>query len=286
MSLLVGVVLGAMSLIGYGLSDYFGALSSRKVGSFQSTAVSRAIALIAIAPLLFIFKIPALTLQEILFLVASGVLSNLGIILFYKALKVGNVSIATSISGAYPAVTILLLLAFFSTQLTYPQSAAIMLIILGTILVSFKYKDLRRLKFTKLVKGSEYAVFSLFAFGLSIFLEVVLVKDLGWFIPAFFIYFVMLVYNLAHSLVFRVKFTKVITAIPSTALAGITAVLGFIAFNYGVVLNYAVIVTPLSGASTMLTVLLALALLKERLEPNQKIGIALILFSAIVLSLV
>ncbi len=286
LSVLIGVALGLVALIGYGLSDYFGAISSKKIGGFQSAAVSRAIALIALTPLLFVFKIPPLTPMEIVFLVAAGVLVDLGLITFYKALKEGSVAIATPISSAYPVVTVILLLVFFNTQLSGLQEACIFLIILGTVLASFKYENLRKLKFTKFVKGSEFATLSMLFIGAGLFLEVILVKDLGWFVPALLIYFVALLCNILYSASFGVKFAGIGKAIPWAALAGITAVMGVVAFNYGAFLNYAVIVTPLSGASAILTVLLAFVLLKEKLDKYQMFGIALVLLGTIVLSII
>lgn len=287
MPVIVGVALGVMALIGYGISDYLGAISSKKIGGFQSVAISRALSLLMLAPPLFLFfNIPSLTWDEALLLVVAAILADLALILFYKALKVGNVSVAASISGAYPAITVVLLLAFFSTNLTYLQSLSIFLIIAGTVLASFRYKDLRRLRPRNLEGGSKYALLSALAFGINAFLEVVLVKELGWFALAFLVYLVMLLYNSVYSIIFKVRFANVGTAIFPLILTGVATTLGFLAFNYAVVLNYAVIATPLAGACTIVTVLLAFVLLKERPDASQNIGIALIIAGAIALSVI
>jgi drug/metabolite transporter (DMT)-like permease len=166
------------------------------------------------------------------------------------------------------------------------QAVCIVLIIIGTILASFKLKDLHKLDPKKAVKGSGYAILSMFAWGVSLFLGVILIGYLGWFFPVFFIYVILLVYNIIYFFARGMKFKKIgKNMLPVTALIGIAATFGFLTYTYGVAASQlAVIVAPISGAAPVLTVILAFVLLKEKLDINQKAGVLLILFSIIAIS--
>lgn len=287
MSLLFGVVLGILSMLGYALSDFFATIASKKMGWFETATISRAASFFVLLILLLIFfKIPYINLKEIVLLVTAGILSSVALQLFYKALKESMLSVAGPINDTSAAVTVILLLIFLDIKLNFLEAISILMILLGTVIASLKYGDLKKLRLRSLVAGVKLSIFSSLAFGTGVFIEIILVKDLGWFIPAFFIYLTMLLYNLVYSVLFRLKSIKVGNALVPTILAGLTAATAFLIFNYGVMLNYSIIVTPLAGAATVLTVLFGILVLKENLENSQKLGILLIVSAIIILSIV
>ncbi len=287
MSITLAVIFGTLSLAGYGLSDYFGAISSKRVGSFESVLISRAVALalLVVAAILF-FHFPVLTPLEMGLLLLTAFFTTVGLLSFYKGFAIGDVSIVASIGNASGAVTVILLLVFLGASLTAPQSMFVAAIIAGTVLVAFKLKDLHKLNVKKAVRGSEYATLTMMSWGTSAFLGVVLIHYLGWFFPVLFVYALLFVYNIAYFYTKRIKFAKIGNSLPLIALTGITAVIGYGAFNYGIAASNApVIVAPLSAAAPVLTVILAFVLLREKIDISQKVGIALILLSIIGLSL-
>ncbi len=286
MSLLLGVILGIICFVGFGLSDYFGALSSRKIGAFQSVIVSRIFSL-AIMLIIFLsfFSLPYLSNYNIALLAITSLLLLLGYICFYKGFKVGKVSIVSPISNSAVLVTLVLALLFLSYNLTNFEAIGIVLIIIGTILASFELKELKKLNFKVAVRGVWYAFGAMTFWGIGSFLVILLVNSLGWFIPIFLIYVFYFAYAVVYALSLKVKFTNLKPALPITALTGILATVGFLAYSVGIVLNYTLIVLVLLGAAPTLTVALALTRLKEKLEINHKVGIALILISLVLLAL-
>ncbi len=219
MSVLLAVIFGALSLVGYGISDYLASLSSKRIGSFETVIISRAVSLIIlIAAFLLFFQFPVLTIFEIELLLITTFFTMVGLLSFYKGFAVGDVSIVASIGNSCTAVTVILLLLFLKATLTTLESICIVAIIAGTILTSFKLKDLHKLDPRKAVKGSGYAVLSMLAWGVSLFLGVILIGYLGWFFPVLFIYAILLVYNLIYFFARGIKFKSVgNTILPATS---------------------------------------------------------------------
>ncbi|HUC38931.1 MAG TPA: EamA family transporter [Candidatus Acidoferrum sp.] len=286
MSLLLGVVLGIICFVGFGLSDYFGALSSRKIGAFQSVIVSRIFSLtIMLVILLAFFKLPSIAPITWALLAVTSLLLLLGYMCFYKGFKVGMVSIISPIANSAVIITLVLALLFLSYTLTTFEAVGIVLIIVGTLLVSFELKELKKLNFKIAVKGFWYAIGAMLFWGIGSFLVIILVDQLGWFVPIFLVYVFYFTYSVIYAASRRVKFTKLRPALPITALTGILATIGFLAYSIGITLNYTLIVLVLLGAAPTLTVILALTRLKEKLEINHKLGVLLILVSLVLLSL-
>ena len=84
---------------------------------------------------------------------------------------------------------------------------------------------------------------------------------------------------LEDKIIFPLENVKFILAI---ALLEVTA---FIAYGIGVATQKSTIIAPLASLSPAVTILLALIFLKEKIEINQKVGIAAALIGIVLLSL-
>ncbi len=235
--------------------------------------------------LLIFFKLPVIMPATWALLAVTSLLLLLGYICFYKGFSVGKVSIVSPIANSAVVVTLVIALLFLSYTLTNFETVGIILIIIGTVLASFELKELKKLNFKIAVKGVWYAFGAMIFWGIGSFLIIILVNNLGWFIPIFLVYVFYFTYCVIYAISLRVKFTNLKPALPITALTGVLATIGFLAYSIGITLNYTLIVLVLLGAAPTLTVVLALTRLKEKLEINHKVGILLILVSLILLSL-
>jgi len=65
---------------------------------------------------------------------------------------------------------------------------------------------------------------------------------------------------------------------------GVLNVIAFLSYDLGVTYGYTAMVAPVSAASPIITVSLALIFLKEKLALDQKIGILLVLVGIILLA--
>jgi transporter family protein len=68
--------------------------------------------------------------------IVTGVLGTIGFLCFLYALTTGSVSVVTTLTALYPAVTILLAVVFLRESITLRQVAGMGLAIVSVILLS------------------------------------------------------------------------------------------------------------------------------------------------------
>jgi len=89
----------------------------------------------------FGFSFP--TGYNIIFILLSGVASVAGCILFYQALNLGEVSKIVPFTGSFVAIFILILSTLFiGEHLTIQQLFAFVLLVLGSLVISYKKKEI------------------------------------------------------------------------------------------------------------------------------------------------
>lgn len=286
MSTLFAVIFSLISLVGYGVSDFFGAIGSRKIGAFQAAMISRGISLVTLLIIFFIFfKLPPIPPTTILILGITGLLGTFGLLALYKGFKVGNVSIVSPISSSWAMITVLLGIIFLQESLTNLQLLAIALIILGTISSSIKLSEFKKLNSKTLVSGAVYAFIAMLSWGLMYFLINVLVKALGWFPPILFLIAFSVLYLAIYFKASKMKLAKMKPVLGILALVSILDTIAFLAYSIGATSNDVIIVAPIAAAAPAITIILAIARFHEKLETSHKIGIVAIIIGLIVISI-
>jgi drug/metabolite transporter (DMT)-like permease len=285
LELLLGVFFGVISMMGFGAQDFVMARASRRIGAFKTSLWFMAVALGLMALLsIFLFTSIALTTTVLLVLLLASLLSLVGLLSFNKGLRVGNISVVATLGNVWGAVTAVLGIVLLGEKITLLQVFSITLIIIGTIMVSLKLRGMLRGS-GHIGEGVEFAVITLFSWGIYYFLLGALVKDIGWFDTAFLTTLItvalFIVYGIATGSEMGIKRIDM----PILFFIGLLSLFGFLAYNLGVSYNYTSIVAPISSASPIITILLALLLLKERLSTSQQAGIVLVLIGLIALSI-
>lgn len=197
----------------------------------------------------------------------------------------GKVSIISPVAACWAVVTVILSLIFLNEMLTALQAVGVSLAILGAVLTSFKLHDLMKLKLRNLATGVEYAIITLLAWGMLFAFIDVLVTELSWFLPVFFIKTVAVFYILTFSSVTKrnISFPKNVALF--IILIGVLDFVGFLSYGIGLAYEYATIVAPIASTSPLVTIILARIFFKESLEMNQKIGIVSALIGLVLLSI-
>ncbi len=284
MDISIGIIFGMAAMLGWGASDFFVTKSSRGAGPFKAVLWSQMIALTMMFPIfLMFFKLPQFSITVIVLLILSGVLTVVSNLSFYKGLQVGKVSIVMPVESGWAVVTVLLSLTLLHEALTAIQTVGISLAIIGAVLVSFKWKDLLKLK--NHAKGVKYAVIAALAFGADFVVIDLMVSEIGWFLPIFFIGVITAFFLLAYSGVSRkdISFPKNVALF--IILVGILDTAAYLSYSTGVISEYAAIVAPIAAASPAVSIILAKVFLKEKLQINQHIGIVSVLTGLILLSI-
>jgi drug/metabolite transporter (DMT)-like permease len=283
---IIGVLTGIGSAAGWGVGDFLAGKSSQKSGPYQAAFLSVLFGLIvtAVIYLIFVrdFDIPSPDIFIRLTILVLGL--SAAQILFFKALSIGPIGIVATIGSAYSLITVPLALGLLGERLTSGQLVAVGTIILGVVLTSIQLggKSIRLIS----KRGVALALAAMVIWGISFaFLDPV-VEALGW-VKAFSLeYVLMVIWELIILGMMGIGFRKLVApGFNRLVVANSIAFLfGNAAFNFGLEKGLVSIVTPISSAYPVITVLLAWIFLKEHLKRNQLLGIALVITGVIILA--
>jgi transporter family protein len=278
--MLDGIILGLLAMLGWGIADYLLKKPSIALGPRQTLFFMQLISLIINIPLLFFIK-PSLNFVDLGLFMIGGAVDYFAYINFLEALRLGEISVVTPISAVYSVLTVILSVIFLHEDLTILRIVSIAIAILGIVLAS---TDLKRIHKMHTLKGVPNAFFSLIGWGIYLFLVGFLEQRNGWLITYLFTSIMLFVFSF-----FGFLFAK-----NKTSIKGNIAILTAISLlytaawffeNIGFSVTYVSIIAVISSLSPLITILLASIFLKEKLVANQKIGVALIMGSIILISI-
>jgi len=279
------VVAGLATAFCWGTADYLSRYQSQKVGPYRTVLYTQAVTLVILLLLLPVFGFgPGPTLFPILALVLAGAVNFAGFVFLYRALHVGVVSVVAPIGYTYPAVTVVLSALILGAVLSPAQDAAIAGVIAGVILLSTRFSELRTYFAGRgppnVTAGVASAVICAFLFGFVYLGLGYAAPVMSLVLPALVLRIVatLLGFTMAPVLHYDPRPSRL--AISNTVIAiGSLEAAGLLTFTYGILSAGASlpIVAALSGMGGAVATLYGIRLLKERLEWNQFLGIAVAL---------
>jgi drug/metabolite transporter (DMT)-like permease len=282
---------GLTAALCWGTADYMSRSQSERVGYYRTVVYSQIITLIVLLALVPVIS-PGLAFPTYptLALVGAGVLNFVAFNFLYRAFHRGIISVVAPIVYTYPAVTTVLSVALLGTFLSPVRVVAITGIIIGVVLLSTRYSELRASLSgngrPNLTKGVDLAMGSSLFFGMvyvaigysaplvSVVLPAMVLRAVG--VAAGFLLAPMLRQQVIP---IRGVFSKTMVAM------GVIEAVGFLAFTYGISSagGSLPVVAALSGMGGAIAASYGLAFLKERLEPNQVLGLIISLFGVFAL---
>lgn len=227
---------------------------------------------------------PSLTLAQVPIAVLLSVTGVAGVLLLYRGLALGPIAVVSPIGAAYVAVAVLLVVTVLGERLTSGQAIGIGVTFSGIVLTATDGRSLAS-ALRRPLPGVWFALVAMIALG-------------GW--SAAMAYATRSQDGLALVLLQRVVSALIVLAIllirrerpvvafdRSTGLlvlaTGTFDTLANVLFVLGVQGGSASIVATASGAYPIVTALLAIVLLKERLAPNQYVGVVVLLAGLVAL---
>ncbi len=284
MNNLLGIFFGILAMISWGTADFFVASAVRKTSTlkvlFWSLLTS---VIIAFFVALFFLKLPILSPTIIGIILLCGLLSAVSWGAFYKGLQIDKVAIISPIANSWPVITIFIGIFLLKESLTLVQGIGIMFVIIGGALVSFKFKDLLKLK--NPAKGVKYALVGVLGWGILFSFVGYMVTKIGWFFPMVLIKTITTIYLFMYLKSTHKEFKIPKSGLIFVILVGVFEVLAIFAYGLGVSFHSTTIVAPIIAGVPMVTVILAKIAFKETIELNQKSGIASIIIGLVLLAL-
>lgn len=260
----------------WGVGDFLGGLKSRSLNPVAILIVAQPIGLTLLAIWVAV-RGQGPPGSEVLWACLAAVLGTTGLIAFYKGMAAGALSIVAPIAGAGAAIPVIWGLAHGDHPSGY-QELGFAAALIGVVLASFE----RRPEAARVASGVGWAVIAMLAFG-------------AYYIP---------MHEASHgdflwaAFVFRLTSTTLIAAawlvvrpssarradLPVLASIGILDTGGNVFFAAASAKGLVSVVSILASLYPVVTVLLARAVLHERVHRSQELGIVLALAGIVLIS--
>jgi uncharacterized membrane protein len=284
------VIYGLLAAIGWGTTDFLGAVSGRRMGALPALAVSQLVGVIG-ATALFVARGGGLGALHGLgwFLLANGLIAMVAYAVHYHALELGPVAVVSPVGAGYAVVGFALAVLALGE---HPGPAAILggLITIGGVFLVSANLPLLRAGLHERPPGLWWAVGSAVGFGVAGFILGVIAKDSNDWVATLFTTRLVLVLAYIPLLVARRRtFHKVAAATAvayvAAAAAGAFDLMGVASYSAGATRGYLSVVLAASAIFPAIAVALSVVFLKERLVFNQYLGIAVVIGGLLLLAL-
>jgi len=201
-----------------------------------------------------------------------------GFLCFFESVMDGQVSIAGTISAAYPALTVIGAVVILSESLQAIQAMGVLLIIGGVIAISYEPDPTAKHAMTR--RSLTFAFLAFSAWGVWSLTSKIAVDAVG--AGNLFGFYVISSFSapLIYAWIRGIRAPSNIKENPTRiawaygAIALALNVLGAYAYTYALERGNASLVGPASSAYPIVTVVLAVAILKEKLHRTQLIWLA------------
>jgi uncharacterized membrane protein len=132
----LAVLCGLAATISWGLADFWAARAARTVGPVTAVVAGSAIGFLGFT-LFYVGSGQRIVIgSDLGYAAGAGVALGAGLMIFYRALKLGPVSLVSPLSSAYPLVTTLLVVLVFRGSLSLRQFIGIGVVTLGVMAAS------------------------------------------------------------------------------------------------------------------------------------------------------
>jgi transporter family protein len=274
------IMAGLGGMFGWGLYDFLGGMFSKRIGNFKTFFWSQLAGLIFAILLAFAFTInlDIPTRVAILIPIAS-IFYAAAYLLFFKGFELGNVSIISASMNLWAVFTMLFAFIFLGQRLTTFQFLGVLMIIAGVILVSLRIGDIKD-KNLKLLSGVKETVFAAFLFGIFWNLSELVSEKIGWLSTTLFVKIGVVLALLLFSLLLNreLKITKTTPKVWGLILfAGVLEAAAVASVNWGLTIGDVILVTPISSALSIVTIMMAVIFLKEKISKLQGIGMVMVI---------
>lgn len=287
----MSVVTGLTAAFCWGTADYLSRRQSARVGYYRTVIYSHLVTLVVLIALIPVLS-PSLELAQlpVLVLAAAGALNFVAFIFLYRSFHTGVVSVVAPIAYTYPAVTAVLSVAILGAYISPFRVFAIAGIILGVVLLSTRFSELRNYFGGRGAPNMTAGVGS--ALGSSVFFGIVYIgigyaaPSVSVEVPAMVLRAVGMIMGIILAPFLHQKIRPSRLAFSNTVIVmGVLEALGFLSFTYGILApgGSLPVVAAISGMGGAVAAGYGLLFLRERLEPNQMLGVMLSLFGVFAL---
>jgi transporter family protein len=275
-------------MFGWGIYDFLGGVYTKQIGPFKAFFWSQLAGLISVSLLLFVFPISLnVPILVIVLLPVAAILYSAGYLFFFKGFEIGNVSIVAATMNLWAVFTMLFAFIFVGQRLSTIEFLGVLMIISGITLASLNWSDIRNQRF-QLSSGVKEAVLGAFFFGVFWNISEVISEEIGWLLTTLFVKLGIVLFLLLFSFLIKRELGLKKTTTKTKYMVGLMGIIeaGAVAVvNYGLTIGDAILITPISSALSIVTIILAIIFLKDKVTKLQGIGILTAIAGIIVTAL-
>ncbi len=300
----MGILFGLTAAICWGVADFVVTRIARQLGVAQAFFYVQIIGTGLIGLLLLANPaLPAPTARVWLLVIGIGLFNLAGTLLLYRAFAIGTLALVSPVASAFAVVSALL--ALLAGERPAPLALLGALVLVGGVVIVSRAQhsaddhqppttDQQTISDGRssvigrrpLPPGVPEALGVALCFGISFWALDFVTPALGILWPVLVLRIVEVIAVVLFMLRQRTPPARLTRGMAALVLASATLdTLAFVAFNLGIGSAYTSIVTALASLFSAVTVLLAWAILRERLAPTQWAGVAVILVGVLLVSL-
>lgn len=274
------IVAGLGGMFGWGLYDFFGGVFSKSIGNHKTffwsqLSGSAFVAILGIA-LTINLNIP---IKIVILIPVASILYAVAYLLFFRGFELGNVSIISATMNLWAVFTMIFAFIFLGQRLSMFQLVGVLLILAGVALVSLKWEDIKNQNIN-LLSGVKETVAAAFLFGIFWIFSEIITESIGWISTTLFVKIGIVLFMLIFSLLTK-RELRIAKAAPKLMgmifLAGILEAGALAIVNWGLIIGEAILVTPISSALSIVTIIMAVIFLKEKITALQGVGMFIVI---------
>lgn len=275
---LLSILLGIGGMFGWGIYDFLGGVFSKQIGSFKSLFWSQLAGLISIFLLALWLKADmTISSTAILWAAIAAIVYSVGYLFFFKGFEKGNVPIIAATMNLWTVFTMFFAFVLMGQRLTATQSIGVLLIIAGATLASIDWGRIRHQK-PQLSLGVKEAILGAFFFGIFWNISEIISEEIGWLSTTLLVKLGIVIFLLIFAFAKRQTLGQLNSSAKVKAvilLMGAIEVGAVSLVNYGLTIGDAILITPIASALSIVTIMLAVVFLKDRVSKPQGLGIVM-----------
>jgi drug/metabolite transporter (DMT)-like permease len=274
-------------------------MATRRVGVVRTSIGMQTISLVGFAVALALLgRWPVPSPELIGYGVALGLIGVVSAAALYRALALGPIAVVSPVVASYAALAVVLIVIFLGERLTGGQVLAITATFVGVVVASTDFGELRRTlgrpstlaplaKQGPLPLGVRFGLIATFGFAVWAALYAIAVRTtdgLGMILW-------LRVAGVLALVVFVLVRRTPLAPLRDRSVLGLMVIIGLldtganVLLSLGIAAGFASFVMTGSGAYPLIPALLAILVLRERLAPNQYVGVAVLVGGLVALGL-
>ncbi len=281
----VSLLFAVLSMLGYGVVDVIAFLLARQADPRKVPLWTTTLSILFLSIGVLFVSPPHITIYDLLLLAFGSAIGVVGILSFYKGLNKGSIAVVVPIANLWPLIAVIAGLTLLGESVSALQLYGVLIAIIGTIFVSFRFKDVLRLNFSRISLGARYALVTMCSWGVFYTVLGFVSKTLGYFWPTLIAQVLVGIGVLSYLLVTRVDISFPKNVSGKLFLFGAVLSIAVLCYTISTNSGYVTLTAPITGSSPLITVLLGVLLLKNKIERNQAVGVLLIIVGIALISL-